>query len=62
MAREFWYIVISMALAFVPALAKVGFEQAARMRVMSLPFTFIAILVAIFWAARVSAEKADRED
>ena len=30
-----------------------------RARVLALPFMFIAIMVALFWSARVSADRED---
>jgi uncharacterized membrane protein len=33
-----------------------------RARVLTVPFFFVLLLVLIFWAARVAADRADREE
>lgn len=33
-----------------------------RARVLTLPFVFVVILTALFWSARVSAERDDRKE
>ena len=33
-----------------------------RARVLTVPFFFVFVLIALFWSARVSAERDDREE
>ena len=33
-----------------------------RARVLTIPFFFVLVLILIYWSARVSADRADREE
>ena len=52
MARELIYAIISTVLTIGSAIVPGG-------RVLTVPFAFVLILVLIYWAARVSAEREE---
>lgn len=55
MPSEAKYALLSLALTILSYLTHGG-------RVMTLPFFFVFILVLLFWSARRSAERIEREE
>lgn len=55
MPAELKYSILALALTILSFLVPGG-------RVMTLPFFFVLVLVLIFWSARRSAEREEREE
>jgi hypothetical protein len=55
MSAEFKYSLLSLVLTIVSYLMPGG-------RVMTLPFFFVFVLVLLYWSARKSVERMEREE